>query len=144
MPRTVLRYGLWLLHTPRGAQDPRVFYEDKRGDWPVSLQQRALGVRLHAPGVYGRGFARMGNWKGFYLTATSASPMRTTRELLANAKRNLGLRRNALHTLIASKAPIKSSTGYALISAPNLRFIRNPPFGSLRAIIYAKREKVDA
>jgi len=86
----------------------------------------------------------MGNWKGFYLTATKASPMRTTQELIAGAKRNLGLSRMAPHKLIASKAKVKGSSGYALLCAPKLRFIKNPPFGHLRAVIYAKYTEIAA
>src|SRR5512139_2136610 len=142
--RTVLRYGLWLIRTPKGAQDPRVFYEDKAGNWPISLQQRALGIRLHAPGIYGRSFARMGNWKGFYLTASKAGPLKTTRELIAGAKRNLGLPRSAPHKLVHSTLAPKNASGYAVLAAREMRFLKNPPLGCLKAVIYARREEVAA
>jgi hypothetical protein len=142
--RTVLRYGLWLIRAPKGAQDPRVFYEDNAGDWPISLQQRSLGISLHAPGIYGRSFARMGNWKGFYLTASKAGPLKTTRELILGAKKNLGLSTSAPHKLFHSRLSAKNASGYAVLAAPRLRFIRNPPLGCLLAVIYARREKVAA
>jgi hypothetical protein len=81
----------------------------------------------------------MGNWKGFYLTATPGSPMRKAKALIAGAKRNLGLSKTAPHKLVACEVPVSGATGYAVLSAPRLRFLKRPPLGALLAVIYAKR-----
>jgi hypothetical protein len=74
MSRRVQRFGIWSIHTPRGAEDPRVFQQSKNGDWPVSLTQRRLGIRLFSPSVYKRSFARMAEWKGYYTSYSKRGP----------------------------------------------------------------------
>jgi hypothetical protein len=143
MPHRIQRFGVWLLTTPRGALDPRVFREDKRGNWPISIQQRALGIELHKPGIYGRSFARMGNWKGFYLTAVRANPVPKSHKLLRKVKRDLGVHPSAAHRLLEQKKSSRRS-GIAVLSAPKLSMLRSPPWGQLLAIVYAKRTASDA
>ena len=144
MTRTVLRFGLWSFNVPMPNEDKRLFYEDKRGNWPLSQFQRRLGIQLHTPGIYGRSFARMGNWKGFYLGHSRGSKPRDVVSLILDAKDGLGASRFSPTRIIPNERKPRIGSGYAALYAPKLRLLKNPPFATLVAIIYVKRKVTEA
>lgn len=136
----VHRFGVWLLTNARGALDRRIFREDRKGHQPISIQQRSLGIGLLKPGIYGRTFARLGDWKGYYGTPAPSTLVPRVHVLIREVKRDLGAHRGSHHRVL-QQGPGRRRTGVAVLSAPRLRMRRTPPFGQLLAVVYVKRRK---
>jgi len=138
MLHKVRTYGLWAITTPRGHQDPRVFLEDRKGNWPVSLFQRAIGVRLYPPSVYRRSFARMGEWKGFFLTHAPGNAQTRLQPLIRNVCRDLGAPRACSKAVPVSRALLVGATGHAVIWSRHTQFASQPPYARLLARLYVR------
>ena len=138
MLRRIRTYGLWAITAPKGHQDPRVFLEDRNGNWPVSLFQRAIGVRLYSPSVYRRSFARMGEWKGFFLTHAAGAPRRRLHPLVRSACKDLGDPRALTKSVANASALLRGATGHAVVWTKHLRLLAKPPHARLLARLYIK------
>jgi hypothetical protein len=138
LTRRVRTYGLWAITAPRGHLDWRVFLENRKGDWPVSVFQRAIGVRLHPPTTYRRSFARMGDWKGFFLTHARRSPQKRLQALLRKACEDLGESRTRAKPVANAKDLLAGATGHAVVWTKRIRFVFNPPRGRLLARLYVR------
>jgi hypothetical protein len=131
-------YGLWAITAPRGANDPRVFLEDRRGNWPVSLFQRAVGVRLHPTSVYRRSFARMGDWKGFFITHAPGAAQKQLSPLIRRVCTNLGAPRARVKTARNAEVLLQGATGHAVLWSKRIRLLPKPPHARLLARLYVK------
>jgi hypothetical protein len=139
MPRMVRSFGLWAIHAPRGAQDKRVFSEARNGDWPVSLFQRAVGVRLFSQSVYRRSFARMGEWKGFFMTQGKGAARSRLQPLLRSVREHLEAPCARARVERGASKALAGARGHVALWAPRMKFLRAPPCGKLLARIYVKR-----
>jgi hypothetical protein len=115
-----------------------VFLEDRKGDWPVSLFQRAIGVRLHPPSMYRRSFARMGDWKGFFTTHAPGSAKKQLIPLVRKACMDLGAPRARVKTSRNAGALLKGATGHAVLWSKHIRLLPTPPHARLLARLYVK------
>jgi hypothetical protein len=138
MSRTIRTFGLWSINSRKGAHDKRVFSESRNGDWPPSLFQRKVGVRLFPRSVYRRSFARMGEWKGFFMTHAAGAAQKRLLPFICEVRRDLDAP-TARFKLIAGAGPaLTSARGHVALWSPHLRFLRKPPCGRLLARIYVK------
>ena len=135
---TIRTFGLWIITAPRGAEDPRVFLEDRNGDWRVSRFQRAVGIRLHPPSVYRRSFTRMGDWKGFFATHAARSHKRHLVPFIREACRNLDAPRATVQPVQNARALLQGATGHAILWSRHLRLRSVAPKAKLIARIHVK------
>jgi len=143
MSRTIRTFGLWSITARKGAHDKRVFAESRNGDWPLSLFQRRVGVRLLPASVYRRSFSRMGEWKGFFMTHAAGAAQKRLLPLIREVRRSLDAP-SARFTLVAGASQaLSSARGHVALWAPHIRFLRNPPCGRLLARIYVKVSRKD-
>lgn len=139
MRQRVRTYGLWAITAPRGHEDPRVFLEDRKGNWPVSLFQRAIGVRLYSQrSIAALSLARTGEWKGFFMTHAAGAPKRQLRALVRGVCKDLGAP-NARTTIVPGASRLlQGATGHAVVWAKHLRLVPSPPQAHLLARLYIK------
>ena len=138
MARTVRLFGLWLITVPRGSEDRRVFAESRSGDWPVSLFQRKVGIRLFPTTVYRRSFARMGQWKGFFMTHAAGAAQTRLQPLVRKACKDIGCVRARFKLVPGAEQHMRSATGHAVLWAPRMRLLRSAPGAKLAACMYVK------
>jgi hypothetical protein len=138
MRRNIRTYGLWAVTAPRGARDPRVFLEDRMGNWPVSLFQRAVGVRLYPTSAYRRSFARMGDWKGFFITHAPGAAKRHLGPLIRKVCADLGAPRAQVSPVRNAAALLQGATGHAVLWSKHIRLLSKPPHARLLARLYVK------
>jgi hypothetical protein len=138
MHRRVRIYGLWAITAARGHEDQRVFLEDRKGDWPVSPFQRAIGVRLYPQSVYRRSFARMAEWKGFFATHARGAPEKRIHSLVRAACKNLGEPKARSKAVTNASKLLQGATGHAVVWAKHLRLLARPPRARLLARLYVK------
>ena len=138
MSRAIRTFGLWSISASKGAQDNRVFAESRNGDWPLSLFQRRVGVRLFPASVYRRSFARMGEWKGFFMTHAAGAAQRRLQPLIRKVRKNLGAPTARFQLVRGASEALSSATGHVALWAPHIRLVRKPPCGRLVARIYVK------
>ena len=115
-----------------------MFLEDRKGNWPVSLLQRAVGVRLHPASVYRRSFARMGDWKGFFLTHAPGTAKRHLGPLIRKVCIELGAPRARVRTVPNAGALLQGATGHAVLWSKHIRLLPKPPHARLLARLYVK------
>ncbi len=138
MSRALRTFGLWSISVSKGAHDNRVFAESRNGDWPLSLFQRSVGVRLFPPSVYRRSFARMGEWKGFFMSHAAGAAQRRLHPLIRKVCKNLGASTGRFQLIPGASEALSSATGHVALWAPHIRLVRKPPCGRLVARIYVK------
>lgn len=144
MPRRIRVYGLWSVNAPMGAHDKRVFVESHNGDWPLSLFQRAVGVRLLPPSVYRRSFARMGDWKGFFSTHSALRPQRRLDTLLRKVRDDLDAPRSIVKLMPSASLELTNATGHVALWSKRLQLSRRPPGARLLARIYVKQRRSES
>ena len=139
MSRIVRTYGLWTVTAAKGAHDKRVFAESKNGDWPLSVFQRRIGVKLFPSTVYRRTFSRMGEWKGFFMTHAAGSAQRRLPILINRVRENLEAPRARVSIAINASRNLVAATGHVALWAPHLRLLAAPPGSKLIARIHVKQ-----
>jgi hypothetical protein len=112
--------------------------EDRNGNWPVSLFQRSIGIRLYPTSVYRRSFARMGEWKGFFLTHAPGNAQQRLQPLIRTVCRDLGAPRARSKPVPGSKELLVGATGHAVVWSKHIRFASRSPHARLLARLYVK------
>lgn len=122
MSRTIRTFGLWSINSRKGARDKRVFSETRNGDWPVSLFQRKIGVRLFPASVYRRSFARIGEWKGFFMTHAAGAAQKRLLPFIRKVRRDLGAPTARFKLIAGAGAALTSAPGPrgTLVAAPQV------------------------
>jgi len=114
MPR---RYGLWLLTCPRSIENSKIRREDKNGYENLTQFQRAIGIR------YSKGRApRFPNSKGGFVGFNQSAP-RSVNLLLKGFFANGPVSSNKLVLCSGHRALLSRATGFAILWAPQLRFV---------------------
>jgi hypothetical protein len=132
------KYGLWLFFLPGGAENKKVFHQDRVGNWLLTPFQRKIGIQYFPSSIYRRSFAKMGEWKGgFGCYGRRAAPKSLLEIIQSNAP---GGRRAARQTqLLSSAEMLRNSTGYAYLWSPRMQYKSQPPYAKLVAIVREKK-----
>ena len=132
------KYGLWLFFLPGGAENTKVFRQDRVGNWLLTPFQRKIRMRYFPSHTYRRSFDKMGEWKGCFGAYGRRGPPKSILEIIQSTAPG-GRRVPRQAQLLSGAEMVRNSTGYAYLWSPRMQYKSQPPYTKLVAIVREKK-----